>query len=89
MASMRPHLRLLDLKELFLARLSKAQETRRRQWLDYERGVMLFMVNEERYHAGLDLITAHDIERACNDCGGHSDYSSKFALRCAQMALGI
>jgi hypothetical protein len=59
------------------------------EWMLYERGVMLDAVNAERLKRGLDLVTLADIERAEIPATGHVDYSRKFALYCAEMALAL
>lgn len=58
-------------------------------WAAYERGVMHREVNRllndaERWPVPLELI-----ERVERQAVGHSDYTMKFALYCAELALGI
>jgi len=85
------------LQEQFLRVLSKAQELRPQkserigdelEWVIYEREVMLRAVNAVRSQMGLLIeATLADVKRA-EDCAvGHVDYSRKFALYCAELAL--
>jgi len=46
-------------------------------------------VNKERLDQGLALVTIESVERVETMAEGHSDYSSKFALYCAELALGL
>lgn len=83
-------LKIPALQAEFLAVLSRAQERRSElgsAWMVYERQVMLACVNAERKKAELPLVTLEDVERVEGGAAGHSDYSSKFALYCAELAL--
>jgi hypothetical protein len=75
----------------FLAILSVAQDERkhRTDWVAYEQNVMLDLVNEERVKRGLSLVTLADVQRVEQFAVGHCDYSHKFSLYCAELALGI
>jgi len=80
---------MLDVRIRLARALARAQEHRdERQplgWVAYERAVMLRLVNEER---GMQMpVTLADIERVEGWALGHSDYSSKFALYCAELAV--
>lgn len=80
-----------DLHGPFLAGLSAAQKWRssRVDWVLYERQTMRNLVNVERTAMGLPVVTLADVERVETQAEGHSDYSSKFALYCAELALGL
>ena len=54
-------------------------------WCEYEQEVMLGEVNKLRDKKGLPLIGPLDIARVEAMAKGHSDYSSKFALYCAEL----
>ena len=54
-------------------------------WCEYEREVMLGEVNKLREKKGLPLIGPLDIARVESMAMGHCDYSSKFALYCAEL----
>lgn len=58
-------------------------------WIDAERFVMQREVNEWRLQFGLRLVDVAAIKRAERMASGHSDYSSKFALYCAEIAMGV
>jgi len=80
---------LRDLRDRFLAVLTKAQEHRPLRtvdaWIVFERTTMWKTVNTERKHRGLAAIDIADVERVERLAVGHSDYSSKFALYCAEL----
>jgi hypothetical protein len=87
----------------FLAVLSEAQKERPQrdalterpdglpelEWVAYERGVMHEEVNRVRRERGLDPVPLAAVERAEGLAVGHVDYSRKFALNCALLALGV
>jgi hypothetical protein len=54
-------------------------------WCEYEREVMLGAINKLRDKKGLPLIGLLDVSRVESMAMGHSDYSSKFALYCAEL----
>jgi hypothetical protein len=56
-----------------------------REWMVYEREVMLKAVNEERVRLGLARISITDIQKAEYHALDHSDYTEKFALYCAEL----
>lgn len=58
-------------------------------WNVIECQTMLEAVNRVRADAGRPLATLEDIYRAERGAVGHSDYSSKFALYCAELALQL
>lgn len=80
------------LRDRLLAVLEKAQKQRpqRREadgWIAYERAEMLLAVNRERGSRGMPQLTNSDVETAERGALGHSDYSRKFALYCADLVL--
>lgn len=58
-------------------------------WAAYERGVMHDEVNRVRAESGHEPVPLTLVERAEGQAAGHSDYSYKFALYCAELALGV
>lgn len=90
---MNPALKIPTLQAAFLKVLIKAQKRREElgplYWVIYERQAMQACVNTERRSTGLPLVTLEDVERVESMAEGHSDYSSKFALYCAELALGF
>lgn len=57
-------------------------------WVLFERRTMLDEVNRLRAEKGQTPVTPRDIIKVENQALGHSDYSSKFALYCAEISLG-
>ena len=58
-------------------------------WVVYERQVMLGAVNRERKNRHLPEITVEMFVQKVEQLAyGHSDYTSKQALYCAEMSLG-
>lgn len=57
-------------------------------WVAFERGTMLEAVNLERRVRGLPEATAAQIIRVENQACGHVDYARKYALYCAELAMG-
>lgn len=93
---MRTTRELPKLRDQFLRVLSEAQKLRSQksewigdelEWVIYEREVMLKTVNAVRLQKGLMEATMADIKRAEGCAKGHVDYSQKFALYCAELAL--
>ena len=84
-------LRLPALRDRFLALLSEAQCSRNEHpdWVLRERRLMRDLVNIERLCEHLPALPITAVERVETMAEGHSDYSSKFALYCAELALGI
>jgi hypothetical protein len=58
-------------------------------WVVYERQVMFNAVNVERAANGLNPIAMKELVMAETMTTGHSDYTSKFALYCAELAEGL
>lgn len=58
------------------------------EWMIYERNVMFELVNQERKLHGLEPVKIEDVLRVENCAAGHSDYTRKFALYCAEMGTG-
>ena len=93
---------LRELQQRFLTTLSKAQDERPNkkafvpspddkypepEWVLYERETMLSLVNEQRAKDGKPPINREELLRAERTACGHVDYSRKFALYCAELAL--
>lgn len=80
---------LRPLRDRLLQSLSKAQEQRRQRedWIEYERNSMFDAVTRERTLLGKGPISMELVERAESMACGHVDYSSKFALYCAELVL--
>ncbi len=57
-------------------------------WIYAERRAMLDAVNAELSKARLPPVSIEAIERVERMAVGHSDYGSKFALYCAELACG-
>ena len=86
-----------NLIEIFRKTLMEAQTHRdeKSQWIDnelgwiiYEREVMFNLTNKEREKRGLNPITMQNIKSCENSACGHVDYTSKFSLSCAELAVG-
>lgn len=84
---------LLVLKAQLLQTLAKAQEKRREvnddSWIEHEFTTMLNAVNIERVRRRLSPTTRTELQLREQQALGHVDYSSKFALYCAELALGL
>jgi hypothetical protein len=59
------------------------------EWMRFERESMLTAVNKERQRRNLPPATADQVQTANIQAGGHVDYAAKFALYCAEIAMGI
>ena len=57
------------------------------EWVIYERKVMLQAVNAVRLQRKRPQISVEELHRVEEMAVGHVDYSQKFALYCAQLAL--
>lgn len=84
---------LQDTKQAMLSAL-ESQQCRRSEyagldWIDVELDVMHHAVNCERSKHGLPDLDRTVIVRASALAAGHSNYASKFALYCAELALGM
>jgi hypothetical protein len=79
------------LRDRMLETLSGAQEQRSTcqgtEWVVIEREAMYQAVNRERFARGKDPITMQEITSVETMASGHSDYSRKFALYCAELIL--
>lgn len=84
---------LIRIRDAILNALTVQQAKRHRYggtgWIAAERTVMLDEVNEWRALLGKPAVDVAAIERVERMATGHSDYSSKFALYCAELALGV
>lgn len=81
--------KLPKLRDLFLAKLVEAQKQRhtRDDWIEFERTTLFEAVNQERASRGLPPVSLADVMRVESFACGHVDYSSKFALYCAELVL--
>ena len=59
------------------------------EWVIYEREVMLKAINAVRLQRGRPGVTIHEVMRMENCAVGHVDYSRKFALYAAELALEL
>lgn len=57
------------------------------EWAAYERACMHQAVNKIRTDEQLTVVALDDILRVERLAAGHSDYSRKFALYCAELAM--
>jgi len=80
----------------FLHLLNEAQQLRPKksrmigsevEWMIYERETMWKAVNSIRLQRGRPAVSVEEVERVENQAVGHIDYSQKFALYCAKLAL--
>lgn len=79
------------MKKHMLDTLAAEQEKRNDnpKWLEAEFTLMLNTVNTERVRRRLSPVTREELRRREQLAVGHVDYSSKFALYCAELALGL
>lgn len=56
-------------------------------WVLYERACMLEAVNELRAKADANPVALEALMAAETSACGHSDYTSKFAIRCADLVV--
>lgn len=59
------------------------------EWVAFEREAMHRAVNQVRAENGLDEVPVESVRRVERLAEGHYDYTSKFALYCAELALEI
>lgn len=57
-------------------------------WVLYERAQMLHDVNKARVGIGRDPVSVDAVRAVERQAEGHSDYTRKFALGCADLILG-
>lgn len=57
------------------------------EWAIHELNVMFAEVNRRRAENGLAPISLVDVQKVESMACGHSDYSSKFALYCAELTF--
>lgn len=57
-------------------------------WVAFERNTLLGAVNTERVARGLGSVSREMFMRVEQLAVGHSDYSTKLALYCAELAIG-
>jgi hypothetical protein len=58
-------------------------------WIEAEQAAMLHAVNLERTRHRLPHVTLAELQRREQLAVGHVDYATKFALYCAELALGL
>jgi hypothetical protein len=59
------------------------------EWVGFERFAMLAVTNNVRRRRGLPEVSQDDIARVEQQACGHSDYARKYAMYCAELALGV
>jgi hypothetical protein len=85
---------LIQLRNQLHNFLSDAQDKFRKtyagttKWIDKEHEAMLNEVNRHLTERGRPVIALEELRKAEQLALGHSDYSSKFALYCAEIILG-
>lgn len=85
---------VIKLRDHFLDVLSTAQTKYRKMypntsdWIEKEHEVMLSEVNRQLQERQRPSITMDQLLKAEQLAVGHSDYSSKFSLYCAEITLG-
>lgn len=57
------------------------------EWVVFERGTMWTAVNAVRAENGLEPAAMAEMLRAEQGAVGHSDYTTKYALYCAELAV--
>jgi len=97
-ATGRTHTELMALRDTMLHTLQEAAKHRDQRpdpigdelgWVVYEREQMATAINAARTNRGLGPVTLKDVARVEQQACGHVDYASKYALYCAEMAIGI
>ncbi|MFA6235560.1 MAG: hypothetical protein WC824_15430 [Bacteroidota bacterium] len=80
---------LLDYKKLLLEALTEAQKQRRirEDWIQFERKVMWAETNRFRNLLGRGPVLETEIIRVESLALGHTDYSERWALYCAELVL--
>lgn len=77
----------------FHASLKRAQEDRNclpyPEWQEYELLTMVRNVNRVRTHKGKPMVSVADVMVVEQQASGHLDYTKKFALYCAELAVGL
>lgn len=58
------------------------------EWLKAELEMLRMEVNLQRRERGLRLVQMRDIRRLDTMASGHSDYSVKLAIYCAELSVG-
>jgi hypothetical protein len=83
---------MIETRDMLLAELDKQQRHRSDYpnctWIDAEINFMHQAVNRRRSARGLPDVDRAAIVRVEQWACGHNDYSSKFALYCAELVLG-
>lgn len=58
------------------------------EWVAFERSLMHELTNKFRAETGLEPVDGDRIMWAERQASGHVDYATKFALYCAEIAVG-
>ena len=58
-------------------------------WITFERKIMFNAVNDKRLEFNLSPLTLDQFRKAENSAVGHTDYTHKFALYCAELIKSI
>lgn len=77
------------MREVLAGVQAKREEVSDDSWIRREQEAMLQAVNIERVRRRLSPITMEMLIRREQLAVGHTDYSVKFALYCAELALGL
>ena len=89
---------MCELQTRFLALLQRAQKERPSrqkwsgdvpEWVNFEGATMLRAVNAERTAAGKQTVDMAQLRHAEQGALGHCDYTTKFALYCAELAKSM
>ncbi len=75
-------------RDTFVPAPEGAYQTTELGWVAFERQVMFEAVNLERRVRGLPQVTLRQVIRVENQACGHVDYAHKYALYCAELAMG-
>lgn len=78
-----------EMQDKMLDRLEDAQRHRQTDpnWIENELAAMLVAVNQERHNLSKAPISLDALRRQERMAQGHSDYSRKFALYCANLVF--
>lgn len=81
----------LEVREALLSALCAEMDKRNKcqdmTWILNEREAIKEAMDSESRRLGRPLVSMKDVERAETQASGHSDYSSKFALYCAELVV--
>lgn len=89
-------MRLNELTDIVHAELNKEQRLRSQrakmvgnelEWVTAERKFMIDLVNRRRVELGKSKLEGNEVETAEHKALGHTDYSLKWSLYCAELIL--